>query len=89
MFRGCFVIDGILVLIIVGKSSLGLLIFFGNGMCVLISWLIYDLFIESHFIGIIDFHLGFCLVSHILILLYFLSFFLLIIFFCYLRFQPS
>jgi len=28
MFRGCFVIDEILVLIIVGKSGLGLLIFF-------------------------------------------------------------
>ena len=33
MFRGCFVIDGILVLIIVGKSGLGLLIFFVKGMC--------------------------------------------------------
>jgi len=40
MFRGCFVIDGILVLIIVGKSGLGLLIFFVKEMCVLISWLI-------------------------------------------------
>ena len=35
--RGCFVIDGILVLIIVAKSGLGLLIFFVKGMCVLIS----------------------------------------------------
>jgi len=37
MFRGCFVIYGILVLIIVGKSGLGLLIFFVKGMRVLIS----------------------------------------------------
>jgi len=57
MFRGCFVIDGILVLITVGQSGLGLLIFFVRGMHVLISWLIYDSFIENHFIGIIDFHL--------------------------------
>ena len=40
MFCGCFVIDGILVLITVGKSGLGLLIFFMKGMRVLISWLI-------------------------------------------------
>ena len=40
MFCGCFVIDGILVLIIMGKSGLGLLIFFVKGMRVLISWLI-------------------------------------------------
>jgi len=33
MFRGCFVIDGILVLITVGKSSLGLFIFFMKGLC--------------------------------------------------------
>ena len=37
MFLGCFRIDGILVLITVGKSSLGLLIFFVKGMCMLIS----------------------------------------------------
>jgi len=37
MFRGCFVIDGILVLITVGKSDLGLLISFMMGMRVLIS----------------------------------------------------
>ena len=40
IFRGCFVIDGILVLINVGKSGLGLLIFFVKGMHVLISWII-------------------------------------------------
>ena len=40
MFYGCFVIDEILVLITVGKSGLGLLIFFVKGMRVLISWLI-------------------------------------------------
>jgi len=43
MFRGCFVIDRILVLITVRKSGSGLLIFFVKGMrgmCVLISWLI-------------------------------------------------
>jgi len=40
MFIGCFVIDGILVLITVEKSGFGLLIFFGKGMRVLISWLI-------------------------------------------------
>ena len=57
MFRGCFVIDGILVLIIVGKSGLGLLIFSVKGMCMLISWQIQDLFIENNFIGIIGFHL--------------------------------
>ena len=45
MFRRCFVIDRILVLIFVGQSGLGLLIFFVKGMRVLISWLIYDLFI--------------------------------------------
>jgi len=38
MFLRCF--DGILVLIIVGKSGLGLIIFFVKEMCVLISWLI-------------------------------------------------
>jgi len=37
MFRGCFGIDGILVLIFVGQSGLGLLIFFVKGMRVLIS----------------------------------------------------
>jgi len=37
---GCFVIDETLVLIIVGKSGLGLLIFFVKGMCIQISWLI-------------------------------------------------
>ena len=37
MFRGCFVIDEILVLISVGQSSLWLLIFFVRGMHVLIS----------------------------------------------------
>ena len=37
MFLGCFVIDGILVLITVEKSGLGLLIFFVKRMCVLIS----------------------------------------------------
>jgi len=57
MFRRCFVIDEIFDLITVGKSSLWLLILFVKGMRVLISWLIYDLFIENHFIGIIDFHL--------------------------------
>jgi len=30
---------------------------FREGMCVLISWLIYNLFIENHFNGIIVFHL--------------------------------
>ena len=40
MFRGCFVIDEILVLTTAGKSVLGLLTFFVKGMCVLISWLI-------------------------------------------------
>jgi len=40
LFLECFVIDGILVLITVGKSYLGLLIFFVKGMRVLISWLI-------------------------------------------------
>jgi len=39
MFFGCF-IDEILVLITVEKSGLGLLIFFGKEMRVLISWLI-------------------------------------------------
>jgi len=39
MFCG-FVIDKILVLIIVGQSGLGLLIFFVRGMHVRISWLI-------------------------------------------------
>jgi len=36
MFCGCFVIDEILVLNTVGKSSLGLLIFFVKGMHMLI-----------------------------------------------------
>ena len=40
MFRRCFVIDEIPVLITVGKSGLGLLIFFVKRMFVLISWLI-------------------------------------------------
>ena len=40
MFRVCFVIDEILVLISVGQLGLGLLIFFVKRMCVLISWLI-------------------------------------------------
>jgi len=40
MFCGCFVIDEILVLISVGQSGLGLLIFFVRKMHVLISWLI-------------------------------------------------
>jgi len=54
IFLRCFVIDGILVSITVGKSGLGLLIFFVEGMRVLISWLIYDIFfIENLFIGII------------------------------------
>ena len=57
LFCGCVIIDEILVLITVGKSGLGLLIFFVKGMRVLISWLIYDLFIDDHFIDIIDFHL--------------------------------
>ena len=57
MFRGYFIIDGILVLITVGKSGLGLLIFFVKEMHVLISWLIYDLFLENHFISIIGFRL--------------------------------
>jgi len=34
MFLGCFVIDGILVLITVRKLGLGLLIFFVKEMCV-------------------------------------------------------
>ena len=50
-----FIIDEILVLIIVAKSSLSLLIFSVKEMCVLISWLIYNLFIDNHFIGIIGF----------------------------------
>ena len=37
MFHGCFVIDEIFVLIIMGKSTLGLLIFFVKEMRVLIS----------------------------------------------------
>jgi len=57
IFRGCFVIDEILILITVEKSGLGLLIFFIKGIRVLINWLIYDLFIENYFIGIIGFHL--------------------------------
>ena len=40
MFLGCFIINGILVLVTVGKSGLGLLIFFVKEMHVLISWLI-------------------------------------------------
>ena len=40
MFCGCFGINEILVLIFVGQSGLGLLIFFVKGMRVLISWLI-------------------------------------------------
>jgi len=40
MFLICFVIDEILVLIAVGKLGLWLLMFFMNGMRVLISWLI-------------------------------------------------
>ena len=40
MFLGCFVINGIFVLITVEKSGLWLLIFFVKGMRVLISWLI-------------------------------------------------
>jgi len=40
MFCGCFEIDGILALIFVGQSGLGLLIFFVKGMRVQISWLI-------------------------------------------------
>ena len=55
MFYECFVIDEILVLITMGKSGLGFLIL--KGMCVLISWLIYDLFLENYFIGITNFHL--------------------------------
>ena len=39
MFLGCFVIDGILILITVKKSGLGLLIFFVKKMRMLISWL--------------------------------------------------
>jgi len=39
MFRGCFIFDEIFILIIVGKSGLGLLIFFVKGMFLLISWL--------------------------------------------------
>jgi len=57
MFRGCFIIDEILVLTTVGKSSLRLLMIFVKRMYVLISWLIYDLFIENHCIIIIGFHL--------------------------------
>jgi len=40
VFRGCFLIDKILVLITVEKIGLGLLIFFMKGMRALISWLI-------------------------------------------------
>jgi len=40
IYRGCFVIDEILVLITMAKSGLGSLIFFVKGMHVLISWLI-------------------------------------------------
>jgi len=57
MLCGCFVTDEILVLITMGKSGLRLLIFFVKGMCMLVSWLINNLFIENHFISIIDFHL--------------------------------
>jgi len=55
MFIGCFVIDEILILITMEKSCLGLLIFFVKGMRVLINWLIYYLFIENTFVGIIGF----------------------------------
>jgi len=37
MFRGCFVINGILILIFVEQLGLGLLIFFVKGTCVLVS----------------------------------------------------
>ena len=37
IFSVCFVIDGILVLITMGKLGLALLIFLVKGMCVLIS----------------------------------------------------
>jgi len=57
MFSECFVINGILILITVRKSGLGLLIFFVKGMRVQISWLTLDLFINNHLIGIIGFHL--------------------------------
>ena len=40
LFRGCFVINEIFVLIIMEKSGLWLLIFFVKRMCALISWLI-------------------------------------------------
>ena len=40
MFRGCFAIHRIFVLIIVGKSGLRILICTVKGMCVWISWLI-------------------------------------------------
>ena len=40
MFCGCFVIGRILVLITVGKSGLGLLIFFVKEIHMQISWLI-------------------------------------------------
>jgi len=59
-FLRCFVIlviDEILVLITVEKSGLTLLIFSVKEMRVIISWLIYDLFIENLFIGIIVYHL--------------------------------
>jgi len=46
---GCFVINEILFLITVGKSGLGLLIFFVKEMRVLISWLIYDFFHRESF----------------------------------------
>ena len=39
MLHGCFVINKIVVLITMGKSGLGLLIFFVKEMRVLISWL--------------------------------------------------
>ena len=43
MFRKYFVIDGILLLITVGKSGLRLVIFFVKEMNVMINWLINDL----------------------------------------------
>ena len=54
MFLECY---EMFVLIIVEKLGLGLLIFFVKEMCVRINLLIYDLFIENLFIGIIGFHL--------------------------------
>ena len=59
MFLEYFVIDGTHALITVEKSGLTFLTFFVNGMHVLINLLIYALFIENIFIGIIGFHLVF------------------------------